>query len=174
MSRQIFSSPFDAPQRPRKATASHQRIHHVRGKRCGGSISNLNNIMVDSRVVRLNTFHRTSENNTNAKLFRTQQPVTMQFDSRLIMDDIFANPIVTISGEDADNEQQSVEKKKTGCGGERPVTSTPPPVQGRRHMSVQTVGDADRVDADAGNEESTIMESAAQTILTGIVEAEKR
>ena len=101
------------------------------------------------------------------------QPASMQFNSR-VMNDIFANPIVTISVEDADNEQQSVEKKKTGCGGERPVTSTPPPVQGRRHMSVQTVGDADRVDADAGNEESTIMESAAETILTGIVEAEKR
>ena len=168
MSRQIFSSPFDAPQRPRKATASHQRIHHVRGKRCGGSISNLNNIMVDSRVVRLNTFHRTSENNTNAKLFRTQQPVTMQFDSRLIMDDtIFANPIVTISGEDADNKQQSVERKTAGCGGERPVTSTPSPVKGRRHISVQTVGDSDRMDADAGEAESTIMECAAQTLLIG-------
>lgn len=94
------------------------------------------------------------------------QPASMQFNSR-VMNDIFANPIVTISVEDADNEQQSVERKTAGYGGEMPVTSTPPPVKGRRHISVQTIGDSDRVDADAGEAESTIMECAAQTMLIG-------
>lgn len=82
-----------------------------------------NNIMVDSRVVRLNTFISTSTKNN------TIGSVTV--DNRLMTGDIFANPIVTIGGEDVDVLQGG--KKQAAH-----TPSTPPPVKGRCHISVQT------------------------------------
>jgi len=166
-SRQIFSSPFDAPQQPRRASTSQQNNENRgRVKDCGGHIVNSSNIMVDSRVIRLNTFHSARSNGITAKPdTQYKQHGAVLFDSRLGTGDIFANPIVTIIGEN--DVEQSEEKQIAASGGERIKASTPPPVKGRCHTSVQTDADADIVRNSAEVQEFKVMESGVQTILQG-------
>lgn len=127
MSLQIFSSPFDAPQRPRIIVESQQ--HHDSNRwlaKDGGCVKiKSNNIMVDSRVVRLNTLISASTKNNAIG--------SVTADNRLMTGDIFANPIVTIpGGEGVDVKLQGGKKQAAH------TPSTPPPVKGRCHISVQT------------------------------------
>ena len=164
-SRQIFSSPFDAPQQPRRASISQQNNEtRRRVKDGGGHIVNSSNIMVDSRVIRLNTFHSARSNGITAKPdTQYKQHGAVLFDSRLGTGDIFANPIVTIIGEN--DVEQSEEKQIAASGGERIKASTPPPVKGRCHTSVQTDADAELVRNSAEDQEFKVIESSVQTIL---------
>jgi hypothetical protein len=117
--------------------------------------------MVDSRVIRLNTFHSARSNGITAKLdTHYKQPGSVLFDSRLGTGDIFANPIV---GEN--DVEQSEEKQIVASGGERITVSTPPPVKGRCHTSVQTDADAELVRNSAEDQEFKVIESSVQTIL---------
>jgi hypothetical protein len=145
MSRQIISSPFHWD----------VQIDSRKGEVDGGSVAT-SNIMVDTRVVRRRTFNASSTKNTADMKFSTEQPGCFLFDRRFILGDIFADPIVTVTGEDANKQT----KKEIADGGQR-IISTPPPVKGRRHISVQTVDDT-KVCA---CERSESIESCAQTVL---------
>ena len=116
MSRQILSSPFDWD--------VHQKVEE------DGSSVATSNIMVDTRVVRRRTFNASSIKNAEDMKLSTEQP---SFDRRLIIGDIFANPIITVTGKDA---KKQTMKGPAACG--QRTISTPPPVKGRHHVSVQT------------------------------------
>ena len=116
MSRQILSSPFDWD--------VHQKVEE------DGSSVATSNIMVDTRVVRRRTFNASSIKNAEDMKLSTEQP---SFDRRLIIGDIFANPIITVTGKDA---KKQTMKGPAECG--QRTISTPPPVKGRHHVSVQT------------------------------------
>ena len=118
MSRQILSSPFDWD--------VHQKVEE------DGSSVATSNIMVDTRVVRRRTFNASSTKNAEDTKLSTEQPC-ISFDRRLILGDIFANPIITVTGEDA---KKQTMKRPAECG--QRTISTPPPVKGRHHVSVQT------------------------------------
>eukprot|EP01083_Nonionella_stella_P129432 392750_1 len=97
--------------------------------------------MVDTRVVRRSMLNP-SMAKSNDKLMDQEEPVDTEqnpgcilFDSRLIKGDVFANPIVTVTGNQHENRRQSNRRSS----GSRLVT-TPPPVKGRKHVGVQTEG----------------------------------
>ncbi|KAL7536313.1 hypothetical protein ACHAXR_007076 [Thalassiosira sp. AJA248-18] len=141
-SRQVLSSPFDAPQRPRTA-ASRQNGDRKRVKEGGSSLANNSNIMVDTRVVRrtptlFNASMALAKKHDSNEMDQVSSCIL--FDSRLIKGDVFANPIVTVTG----NHQGNDESQKEGNKSARRTISTPPPVKGRRHISVQT-DDTDRL-----------------------------
>lgn len=144
--RQILSSPFDWD------VHSGDRKLEEDGRSVATS-----NIMVDTRVVRRRTFNASSTKNDADAKFSTDQPGCIKFDSRLMSCDIFANPIVTVTDEDAKKQV----KETPACG--RRTVSTPPPVKGRRHISVQTVDDTDTSDVGAC-ERANLIESCTQTI----------
>ena len=130
LSRQVLSSPFDAPQRPR-TEASIQNGDRKRVKEGGSNLAS--NIMVDTRVVRRSIFNPSMVKNNSAEESSTE-PGCILFDSRLIRGDVFANPIVTVTGgQQSDDENQ---KRNDACS--RRAISTPPPVKGRHHAEVQT------------------------------------
>jgi len=157
MSRQILSSPFDWD--------VHQKVEED-----GSSVAE--NIMVDTRVVRRRTFNASSIKNAEDMKLSTEQPSCISFDRRLMLGDIFANPppppsseagsIVrtrrfSFTGEDAKKQTM----KGPAARGQRTI-STPPPVKGRQHVSVQTYD----TDTDVGAcERAKSIESCAQTIL---------
>ena len=97
--------------------------------------------MSDTRVVRRSTFTAaTSKNNINNDTTDSgsndkQQPGCVIFDSRLIKGDVFANPIVTVKNRHQQGNNDDA--KKIQQTRQRAI-STPPPVKGRRHMSIQT------------------------------------
>mmetsp|Transcript_42309 Transcript_42309/g.76325 ORF Transcript_42309/g.76325 Transcript_42309/m.76325 type:complete len:187 (+) Transcript_42309:61-621(+) len=140
LSRQVLSSPFDVAQRPRTA-ACKQNGDRKRVKEGGSSLAN-SKIMVDTRVVRRNPFNpsRAKHDNVMQSDNTDQQPGCILFDSRLIKGDIFANPIVTVTGghecNDGENRKEADSRGASACG--RRAMSTPPPVKGRHHVSVQT------------------------------------
>lgn len=145
LSRQVLSSPFDVPQRPRTA-ASRQNGDRKRVKEVGSTLAN-SNIMVDTRVVRRSTFNPFLAKNMNDYVMEEsstdsadhQQPGCILFDSRLIKGEVFANPIVTVSHLQQGNDDQK--RPKSACGIQ--TMPTPPPVKGRHHISVQTDDDKD-------------------------------
>mmetsp|Transcript_2439 Transcript_2439/g.5152 ORF Transcript_2439/g.5152 Transcript_2439/m.5152 type:complete len:168 (-) Transcript_2439:363-866(-) len=161
LSRQVLSSPFDVQQRPRTA-ASRQNGDRKRVKEGGSSLANSNN-MVDTRVIRKSTFNASTAENTNA-MESNEQSGCILFDSRLINGDVFANPIVTVTGQQHSNgeNQKQASRGTSACG--RRTMSTPPPVKGRCHISVQTDGDTDTIEIDAC-EQSSLAVSCAQTDL---------
>lgn len=140
LSRQVLSSPFDAPQRPR-TVASRQSGDRKKVKEGGSGLLHAGNIMSDTRVVRRSTFTAaTSKNNinndtTDSGSNEEQQPGCVIFDSRLIKGDVFANPIVTIKNQH--HQGNNDDAKKIHQTRQRAI-STPPPVKGRRHISIQT------------------------------------
>ena len=102
LSRQVLSSPFDIPSRPRKISSS--KHNGGRDAVSKGSLGKLvNNIMVDSRVVRRSIFSSSLKNAgvldphcSGASGEGTEQSHYILFDSRLIKGDVFASPIVTV------------------------------------------------------------------------------
>ena len=138
LSRQVLSSPFDVPQRPRSAASrqgDRKRVKEQGSTLKGGQSAN--NIMVDSRVVRRSTLMVRNKNEVE-RSSGDKVPGCILFDSRLIKGDIFANPIVTVTG-GSPNKKQG---RPSSSHGHRVIT-TPPPVKGRRHVSVQTDEDED-------------------------------
>lgn len=135
LSRQVLSSPFDAPQRPRTA-ASRQNGDRKRVKEGGSSLAT-NNIMVDTRIVRRSVLF----DGSMAKGFENCNDDTdrksgcILFDSRLTKGDKFANPIVTVTDPRQGSKGNDQKTRKSG------PLSTPPPVKGRNHVSVQTDDD---------------------------------
>ena len=129
LSRQVLSSPFDAPQRPR-TVASRQSGDRKKVKEVGSGLLHAGNIMSDTRVVRRSTFTAATSNNNDE-----QQPGCVIFDSRLIKGDVFANPVVTVKNQHQQGNNDDA--KKIHQTRQRAI-STPPPVKGRRHISIQT------------------------------------
>ena len=129
LSRQVLSSPFDTPQRPR-TVASRQSGDLKKVKEVGSGLLHAGNIMSDTRVVRRSTFTAATSNNNDE-----QQPGCVIFDSRLIKADVFANPVVTIKNQH--HQGNNDDAKKIHQTRQRAI-STPPPVKGRRHISIQT------------------------------------
>lgn len=154
LSRQVLSSPFDVPQRPR-TVASRQNGDRKRVKEGGSSLANSN------IQPRRSTFNPSK----NDDAMETDNTGCILFDSRLIKGDIFASPIVTVTGQhqcnDGENRKEADSRGASACG--RRAMSTPPPVKGRHHVSVQT----DHVDMiDAGiSQPSMSVTSCAQTDL---------
>ena len=139
LSRQVLSSPFDAPQRPR-TVASRQSGDRKKVKEGGSGLAHAGNIMSDTRVVRRSTFiAATSKNNINNNTTYSggndKQPGCVIFDSRLIKGDVFANPVVTVKNQ---HQQGNNDDAKTIHQTRQRAISTPPPVKGRRHISIQT------------------------------------
>ena len=132
LSRQVLSSPFDAPQRPR-TEASIQNGDRKRVKEGGSNLAS--NIMVDTRVVRRSIFNPSMVKNNSAEESSTE-PGCILFDSRLIRGDVFANPIVTVTA--GQQSQNHDENQKRNDAFSRRAISTPPPVKGRHHAEVQT------------------------------------
>mmetsp|Transcript_7257 Transcript_7257/g.18036 ORF Transcript_7257/g.18036 Transcript_7257/m.18036 type:complete len:202 (+) Transcript_7257:156-761(+) len=165
LSRQVFSSPFDVPQRPRTA-ASRQNGDRKRVKEGGSSLATNSNIMVDTRVVGPCVVRRSTLNGTTVKKNASehsnedQRPGCILFDSRLIRGDVFANPIVTVTGQQHENKKRG---RGTSAFGHRAMT-TPPPVKGRRHVSVQT-DDIDTSTVGACKQSPATLESCVQTEL---------
>lgn len=137
MSRLVLTSPFDWDVQ----SSSDRKVEE------DGSSAATTNIMVDTRVVRRRTFDASLTKNAAEFNSSADQPGCILFDRRLIIGDIFANANPTIRA-NAENAKQ----KRAAARGTRTV-STPPPVKGRCHVSVQTVDDIETV------------ESCAQTIL---------
>ena len=138
LSRQVLSSPFDAPQRPR-TVASRQSGDRKKVKEVGSGLLHAGNIMSDTRVVRRSTFiAATAKNNINNNTTycggNDKQPGCVIFDSRLIKGDVFANPVVTVN----QHQQGNNDDAKTIHKNRQRAISTPPPVKGRRHISIQT------------------------------------
>lgn len=119
LSRQVLSSPFDVKQRPRERAST--KGNRVKVKEKGSSLVAPRNV------------DDTEPDSVD------QQPESTLFDSRLIKNDIFANPIVTVKGQPQQHKDQSQSRQKKN-------DSTPPPVKGRAHISIQT-DDYDDTDA---------------------------
>ena len=141
LSRQVLSSPFDAPQRPR-TVASRQSGDRKKVKEGGSGLLHAGNIMSDTRVVRRSMFTAATSNDINnnnntdsGSSNDKQQPGCVIFDSRLIKGDVFANPIVTIKNQH--HQGNNDDAKKIHQTRQRAI-STPPPVKGRMHISIQT------------------------------------
>lgn len=137
LSRQVLSSPFDAPQRPR-TVASRQSGDRKKVKEVGSGLLHAGNIMSDTRVVRRSTFIAATSNNINNNTNsggNDKQPGCVIFDSRLIKGDVFANPIVIVKNR---HQQGNNDDAKTINKNRQRTISTPPPVKGRRHISIQT------------------------------------
>ena len=111
LSRQVLSSPFDVEQRPRE-TSTQNNGNRIKVKENGSSLV----------APRIDTEHDCSVD---------QQSESIVFDSRLIKNDVFANPIVTVKGQPRQQSKSRQDTKKRN-------DSTPPPVKGRAHMSIQT------------------------------------
>ena len=124
ISRQVFSSPFDINTR--------RRDDGVRDRNVNG------NIMSDTRVVRRSIFNTTTTPkpkplSNHQKLSHSSNPA-IKFDRRLLggsNNSIFANPIVKVSFGGYD--KAALERK-----GNAAAPRTPPPVNGRHHVCIQT------------------------------------
>lgn len=149
LSRQVLSSPFDVPPRPRAEASKDAK---------GGE----SRIFFRQRILNPSTAN-TSENVTSAETEDQQPPGCILFDSRLIKGDVFANPIVTVTGQLQCNADEKNEAGRGASERGRRAVSTPPPVKGRHHVLVQT--DYDEM-AEAGLcAHSMTVTSCAQTVL---------
>jgi hypothetical protein len=79
--RQVLTSPFDIPSKPRPSHSSNNSSVNHR----------VNNIMSDSRVVRRSTF-----NPAVAKKVDNKTGQCIIFDTRLMKGNVFASPIITV------------------------------------------------------------------------------
>ena len=86
----------------------------------------VNNIMVDTRVVRRSIF-RTPKAPQNSWQ-QSSSDATVHVDRRLLGGSLFANPIVKVTRGGGNEEAR--ERKKKVC--------TPSPVKGRKHAGIQT------------------------------------
>ena len=98
ISRQVLTSPFDMPSKPRLPLHS---------KNSGITNRSVTNIMTDSRVVRRSTFIPTSRP-------KDDENECVIFDARLLDEkNVFANPIVTVINNGEDHVDGNV--VKTNC-----------------------------------------------------------
>ena len=120
LSRQVLSSPFDVEQRPRE-TSTQTGGNRIKVKENGSSLVAPGNNTTEDPACRVD-----------------QQSESISFDSRLIKNDsphyIFANPIVTVKGQPQHSKDESKSRQDT----KKRNDSTPPPVKGRQHISIQT------------------------------------
>ena len=116
LSRQVLSSPFDVEQRPRETTTQNGG-NRIKVKENGSSLA----------APRIDT----KPKNFNLD----QQPGSISFDNRLIKNDKFANPIITVKGQP---QQHSSKDESKSRDVKKRKDSTPPPVKGRQHISIQT------------------------------------
>ena len=126
-SRLVLSSPFDMPQRKRPPDKPIKVLTSYNG--CKVRYPHVNNIMVDTRVVRRSIFSTPKTQNSQIASNNT----TVHFDRRLLGGSLFANPIVKVTG---GGNEVIRERKKKVC--------TPSPVKGRKHVCIQT--DTERID----------------------------
>jgi len=136
LSRQVLSSPFDVEQRPRETSTQTQKGgNRIKVKENGGSSLIARNSTTEDSACSVN-----------------QQPGSISFDSRLIKNDsprhIFANPIVTVK--EQPQQHNSKDESKSRQDAKKRKDSTPPPVKGRQHISIQTddYNDTDTVVSD--------------------------
>ena len=124
VSRLVLSSPFDMPQRKRPPEEKPIKVL-TSYNGCKVRNPHVNNIMVDTRVVRRSIFRTPKAQNSS---WQQSSSTTLHFDRRLLGGSLFANPIVKVTG--GGNEEAIRERKKKVC--------TPSPVKGRQHVSIQT------------------------------------
>ena len=109
VSRLVLSSPFDMPQRKRPPEKPIKVLTSYNG--CKVRNPHVNNIMVDTRVVRRSIF-RTPKAPQNSSWQQSS----------------LCNPIVKVTG--SGGNEAIPERKKKVC--------TPSPVKGRKHAGIQT------------------------------------
>jgi len=130
LSRQVLSSPFDVEQRSRE-TSTQNGGNRIKVNEKGSSL-------VAPRI----------DTTEDAACSVDQQPGSISFDSRSIKNDIYANPVVTVKGQPQQHNGKDESKSRQDT--KKRNDSTPPPVKGRAHMSIQTddYNDADAVASD--------------------------
>jgi len=139
-SRQVLSSPFDMPQRKKPPDKPMKVLTRYNG--CKVRNPHVNNIMVDTRVVRRSIFNTPKAQNSHIAWWQ-QANSTVQFDRRLFDgNSLFANPIVKVT---SDGDADVQERKKKVC--------TPSPVKGRKHVCIQT--DNESIDECFGDSKSS-------------------
>lgn len=127
LSCQVLASPFDVLQRPRTASKQVGRAKGVhfqqsfRSKDCDAS---------EKTNAESNNFHFPGIN------LQGPDSGCVIFDSRLMTGDMFANPIVKVQRRPQQQEAPNPDDAAPPCS--RSSLSTPPPVKGRHHASVQT------------------------------------
>ena len=117
VSRLVLSSPFDMPQRKRPPEEKPIKVL-TSYNGCKVRNPHVNNIMVDTRVVRRSIFRTPKSQNSSV----------VNFDRRLLGGS-FANPIVKVTAGGGIEEAIRERKKKV---------RTPSPVKGRKHAGIQT------------------------------------
>ena len=130
VSRLVLSSPFDMPQRKRPPDKPIKVLTSYNG--CKVRNPHVNNIMVDTRVVRRSIFRTPKAQNSSWQ--QSSSNTTVHFDRRILGGSLFANPIVKVTG--GGGNEAIPERKKKAC--------TPSPVKGRSHVCIQT--DTERID----------------------------
>jgi hypothetical protein len=130
LSRQVLSSPFDVPQRKRPPDVPIKVLTRYNGCKVRNR-QHLNNIMVDTRVVRRSIFNTPMAQNSGISGVDPSRP-SVQFDRRLLggRNSVFANPIVIVTGGGNEDAAAAAERKKKVCN--------PSPVKGRQHVCIQT------------------------------------
>ena len=191
LSRQVLSSPFDAPQRPR--TASRQEGDRKRVKEGGSTLAHYPpNIMVDTRVhFRRSAFGQPDQpagaDGAGAAAgvpagadpapppagtppAAAPRPASaagrLAFDGRLLRGDaLFANPVATVAGRARAEEEAARrrEAERRAAAARRRALATPPPARGRRHADAQTEEDGGRIRG--GPVRSRTASASAQTDL---------
>ena len=126
VSRLVLSSPFDMPQRKRPPEEKPIKVL-TSYNGCKVRNPHVNNIMVDTRVVRRSIF-RTPKAPQNSSWQQSSSNTTVHFDRRFLGGSLFANPIVKVTG--GGGKEAIPERKKKAW--------TPSPVKGRKHISIQT------------------------------------
>lgn len=124
VSRLVLSSPFDMPQRKRPPEEKPIKVL-TSYNGCKVRNPHVNNIMVDTRVVRRSIFRTPKAQNSWQQ---SSSNTTVHFDRRLLGGSLFANPIVTVTG--SGNEEAVRERKERA--------RTPSPVKGRKDVCIQT------------------------------------
>ena len=125
-SRLVLSSPFDIPQRKRPPDVNIKVPTRYNG--CKARNRNVNNIMVDTRVVRRSIFStNNAQKNTRFTGWEQSTPYIL-FDKRLIDgNSLYANPIVKVSVAGGNANVKELKKKYSAS-----------PVKGRKHVCIQT------------------------------------
>eukprot|EP00804_Cyclotella_cryptica_P025419 CCRYP_017197-RA/>CCRYP_017197-RA protein AED:0.16 eAED:0.16 QI:140/1/1/1/0.5/0.33/3/1414/256 len=143
LSRQVLSSPFDIPPKPRVTPST-----TTQGKRTKASSRNretslgrcVSNIMSDSRVVRRSPFSPSfgKDNAVLCENAQTNRGQCIMFDSRLLRDNesIFASPIVTVIEMDHTTNVNDENQARTTATKKR--SKQPKSSKAHRHIHVQT------------------------------------